>query len=326
MTKQLRFTTLILTVFLVLFLFGCAKLTSEKDDNLAPIITCEDTYDVEVGDSSFSLIDLITINDDLDGEILARSSMIDYKNFDINVLGLYEVILKVSDSSGSSTNKAIIINVVDSTLPSIHLTGEGIVNIVIGNEYVELGATLIDNYDTELVLTVLGEVDTDIIAEYVLEYFTEDLSGNRSESIFRTINVGVIFAEFEVLPLLTTEDDITPTNDYDFTGTTITELIIVDGKGYIYSAAFQGYKSTITYMIGIDLDGNLTGYITLTQGDTPGLGALIAEIDFYQQFIGMKTEDAGAGNFDGIASASITTRGLIDSLSKFIEFNKEEFE
>jgi len=133
-------------------------------------------------------------------------------------------------------------------------------------------------------------------------------------------------AKFEVLPELTTDDEIVASEDYDFTGTSITELIIIEGKGYIYTAEFQGFQSIITYMIGIDLNGNLTGYKTLTQGDTPGLGALIAETDFFQQFTGMKTEDAAAGNFDGLAGATITTGGLIGSLDKLIEFHNVEFE
>ena len=133
-------------------------------------------------------------------------------------------------------------------------------------------------------------------------------------------------AKFEVLPELTTDDAIVASEDYDYTGTSITELIIIEGKGYIYTAEFQGFQSVITYMVGMDLDGNLTGYKTLTQGDTPGLGALIAEADFYQQFTGMKTEDAAAGNFDGLAGATITTGGLIGSLDKLIEFHNVEFE
>ena len=133
-------------------------------------------------------------------------------------------------------------------------------------------------------------------------------------------------AKFEVLPELTPDDDITPSDTYDFTGTSITELIIVEGKGYIYTAEFQGFQSVITYIVGMDLDGNITGYKTLTQGDTPGLGALIAEDDFFTQFIGMKTSDAAAGNFDGLAGATITTGGLIGSLDKLIEFHNVEFE
>ena len=133
-------------------------------------------------------------------------------------------------------------------------------------------------------------------------------------------------AKFEVLPTLESTDAIVPEEDYDYTGTSITELIIVEDKGYIYTAEFQGFQSVITYMVGIDLDGKITGYKTLIQGDTPGLGALIADDGFYEQFIGLSTDDAASGNFDGLAGATITTGGLIGSLDKLIEFHNVEFE
>ncbi len=154
-------------------------------------------------------------------------------------------------------------------------------------------------------------------------YFVEDITTPIIDAYnIRQANL----AKFEVFPELEATDDISPEEDYDFTGTTITELIIVDGKGYIYSAEFQGFQSIITYMIGIDLDGNLTGYKTLTQGDTPGLGAEIANPDFYPQFIGLSTDDAADGNIDGIGGSTITTGGLIGSLNKVIEFHNVEFE
>lgn len=132
-------------------------------------------------------------------------------------------------------------------------------------------------------------------------------------------------AKFVVLPNLSSSDDITATTDYDFTGTSINELIIVDGKGYIYTAQFQGYQSQITYMVGLDLNGNITGYITLLQGDTPGLGAEIANPDFYVQFTGMTSDVAQSGDFDGLSGASVTTGGFKGSLAKVIAFHNVEF-
>ncbi|MBN2604365.1 MAG: FMN-binding protein [Bacilli bacterium] len=133
-------------------------------------------------------------------------------------------------------------------------------------------------------------------------------------------------AKFTVLPTLTSSDDITPTTNYDFTDTSITELIIVEGKGYIYTAQFQGYQSQITYMVGLDLEGNITGYKTLLQGDTPGLGAEIANPDFYPQFVGMSTDTAASGDFDGLSGASVTTGGFKSSLAKVMGFHKVQFE
>ncbi len=162
-----------------------------------------------------------------------------------------------------------------------------------------------------------------VLVSSLAVFFVEDIT----TPIIDAYNVRIANeAKYEVLPELSDDDDITPTEDYDFTGTSITELIIVEGVGYIYTAEFQGFQSVITYIIGMDLDGKLTGYKTLIQGDTPGLGALIAEDSFFAQFIGMSTADAANGDFDGLAGATITTGGLISSLDKVIEFHNVEFE
>ncbi len=130
-------------------------------------------------------------------------------------------------------------------------------------------------------------------------------------------------AKYEVLPELTTNDDITPTTEYDFTGTSISELIIVEDKGYIYTATAAGYVGPITYMIAFDLDGNITGYKTLIQTETVGLGSVIADDPFQDQFVGLNPDD-----IDGIGgtTAVVTLGGLISSLEKLAVFHSVEFE
>ena len=48
-------------------------------------------------------------------------------------------------------------------------------------------------------------------------------------------------AKFEVLPTLESTDEIVAEVDYDYTGTSITELIIVEDKGYIYTGVSLGF-------------------------------------------------------------------------------------
>lgn len=130
-------------------------------------------------------------------------------------------------------------------------------------------------------------------------------------------------AKYEVLPDLSEHDDLTPTTEYDFTGTSITELIIVDDVGYIYTAEFSGFVGKVIYMVAFDLDGNITGYKTLVQNETAGLGAVISEKDFQDQFIGMAQDE-----IDGIggSTAMVTLGGLITSLEKVALFHSVEFQ
>jgi len=131
-------------------------------------------------------------------------------------------------------------------------------------------------------------------------------------------------AKFEVLPSLEGSDSLEADLSYDFTGTSITELIVIPGKGYIYTAEFQGFQSIVTYMIGIDTNGTITGYKTLIQGDTPGLGAEIAKDWYKDQFPGTSINDLSG--IDGWTGATITFGGSRASLSKVMDFHNSTFE
>jgi len=227
--KKIKIFTLIL---LFMGLSGCNLFSDEEYINLAPEVLVEDSYYIEVGDTSFSLSDNISISDDQDGDILVHSSMIDYKNFDINVLGSYEVLLRVSDSSGATTNKLITIHVVDTTIPWIELIGDDFYNLTLGYEYVELGAILSDNYDSDLTLIILGEVDIHMFGDYTLEYYTEDSSGNRSASLFRTVNIIANLPLIALTNVLATQEKITfelNIVDTDLTGT-LTSIELYQGE------------------------------------------------------------------------------------------------
>ncbi len=63
------------------------------------------------------------------------------------------------------------------------------------------------------------------------------------------------------------------------------------GLGYVYHVEFQGYSSTVEYMFGFDESGNVTGYKTIRQNETAGLGAKIADEEYYLQFKTKTIED-----------------------------------
>lgn len=142
-------------------------------------------------------------------------------------------------------------------------------------------------------------------------------------------------AKFEVLPTLVDSDivnddgtDLEPEN-YNYGDSTIQELFIIEGKGYIYTAMFSGYQSKVTYMIGINNEGSITGFKVLTQDETKGYGYAISDEDYRLQFEGLAFEDAVAGNIDdvaGLSGAPVTMGAFRDSLKLVIEFHQAEFE
>ena len=82
------------------------------------------------------------------------------------------------------------INVVDNQEPDIILNGDKEINIYIGDEYEELGASAFDNYDGYITKNIFisGTFDNNKIGEYILTYTVSDSSKNVS-SVDRKIIV-----------------------------------------------------------------------------------------------------------------------------------------
>ena len=101
------------------------------------------------------------------------------------------------------------------------------------------------------------------------------VEGPTSEEIAKNNLAEANSAKYEVFPELTEltasmgdtelEAFLAADEGYDTTGTPVEQVFELDGNGVIYIASFQGYQSTIRYIIGIDTDGNITGYKTLEQ-------------------------------------------------------------
>ena len=81
--------------------------------------------------------------------------------------------------------------VVDTTAPIITLIGEASMTLVVGDTYVEPGATVSDNDPAYSgTVTIGGNVDTSVVGTYVLTYDAPpDASGNVSLQVTRTVNV-----------------------------------------------------------------------------------------------------------------------------------------
>ena len=98
-----------------------------------------------------------------------------------------------------------------------------------------------------------------------------------------------------------------------------------EGNKEIEGAAFKltgsGFWGPISIMVGIRLDDmSISGIEILEQGETPGLGARIEEVDFRKQFyskymdkailIKVKGEKPGANDVSAITGATITSKSF----------------
>jgi len=164
-------------------------------DTTAPVITLTglEIVTIEVGSTYTDGGATATDNYD-DDTTLTASIVTDVSVVVTGTVGSYTVNYNVSDVA---TNAAIevtrTVNVVDTTVPVITLTGLEIVTIEVGSTYTDAGAAATDNYDDDTALSsniiTVTTVDTDIVASFTLTYNVSDVAGNAAIEVTRTVNV-----------------------------------------------------------------------------------------------------------------------------------------
>ncbi|MFA5246953.1 MAG: immunoglobulin-like domain-containing protein, partial [Candidatus Micrarchaeia archaeon] len=108
-----------------------------------------------------------------------------------NALGSNTITYSASDSHGNTATATRVVNVVDTTAPTITLIGEMSVTIEIGSTYVDAGASANDNYDGDITagIVIVNSVNTNAVGSYSITYDVTDSSGNFATQVTRTVNV-----------------------------------------------------------------------------------------------------------------------------------------
>ena len=98
-----------------------------------------------------------------------------------NKPGVYTIIYRVTDQFGTSSSIIRTIIVKDSDVPVITINGSNPLQINIGGNYTELGASAIDDTDGDITTSIQieGTVDTTISGTYYISYNVTDSSGNK---------------------------------------------------------------------------------------------------------------------------------------------------
>ena len=94
-------------------------------------------------------------------------------------------------------------------------------------------------------------------------------------------------------------------------------------NGYAVDVTPGGFDNTITMMVGVDNEGNVSGISIISHTETAGLGAIAAATTsageaFRAQFVGLNgtvsvTKDGG--QVEAITSATITSRAVCDGVN-----------
>ncbi|MEL7147004.1 MAG: DUF5011 domain-containing protein, partial [Bacteroidota bacterium] len=99
---------------------------------------------------------------------------------DVGVVVIDNVSLKVDDSGN------------DVVAPVITLIGDAVVNLTVGDEFTDPGATATDNADGDISANIMvggDNVDTGTAGAYVITYNVSDAAGNAAQEVTRTVNV-----------------------------------------------------------------------------------------------------------------------------------------
>lgn len=79
-----------------------------------------------------------------------------------------------------------------------------------------------------------------------------------------------------------------------------------NGSGYVIRSVANGYGGAVTFMIGMDASGNVTGINLFAHNETPGLGTKVDNSDYLSQYLG----DTEPDSVDAITGATRTSNAL----------------
>jgi hypothetical protein len=158
-------------------------------DTTIPVITLSGsaaiTLEVHTAYTEFGA----TVTDNYDTAIQSR--LLISGSVDTGTVGTYYVYYNATDADGNPADEVMrTINVVDTTIPLITLSGANPQYREVNTSYIELGAVVTDNYDTNLTATInTGNVNMNQTGSYTVYYNVTDTHGNQAIQKTRTVIV-----------------------------------------------------------------------------------------------------------------------------------------
>ncbi|MDF1597591.1 MAG: DUF5011 domain-containing protein [Acidimicrobiia bacterium] len=284
-------------------------------DTTVPVIslTGANPQTIEVGSPYVELG--ATASDTYDGDI-SGSIVINATAVNTSVVGSYPVFYDVTDAAGNPGSAIRTVNVVDTTIPVVALTGANPQTIEVGSSYTELGASASDNYDGDISGSILIDatgVDTNTVASYVVTYDVTDANGNNAVTVTRTVDV-----VDTTVPVITlsgadpqtievgspyVELGATASDNYDGD---ISGIIVIDATGVTNTVG----SYVVTYDVS-DINGNAAVTVTRTVDvvDTTIPVVTLSGANPQTIEVGSPYAELGAtasDNYDGDLSGSIS--------------------
>ena len=80
--------------------------------------------------------------------------------------------------------------------------------------------------------------------------------------------------------------------------------------GFIYSKEVNGFGGPMSYILGVDVNGNFVNFDFIAHGETPGFGDRLYEPAWYEQFRGPSIHS----DIPIISGVTVTTSAIINAL------------
>lgn len=258
-----------------------------------------------------------TAFDSADGDL--TSSIVSSSNVNVSTVGTYSVSYNVRDTSGNSAPTVTrVVNISDFSAPVITLLGSSPMNIELGANFVDPGATATDNGDGDLTGSIIrsGSVDTSTAGNYVLRYNVSDSAGNAALLVTRTVIVSDTNA-----PVITLNGSATISHELGqtFNDPGASAFDSSDGNIPVRVSGSVNINTQGTYLLrydATDSSGNAAVQVIRTVNVINGPTITLLGSNPLNHQINTTFIDPGAtafDNTDGDISSNISTAGSVNS-------------
>lgn len=109
-------------------------------------------------------------------------------------------------------------------------------------------------------------------------------------------------------------------NEIPYTGSDslVKAVYEATGSGYVVEVTPSGFGGTIDMVVGVGLDGTVTGVSIISMSETSGLGANASRDSFRAQYVGKAGPLAiskDGGEIDALTGATITSRAVTSGVN-----------
>ncbi len=289
-------------------------------DTTAPVITRTGSATINHEQGTSYTDAGATASDNIDGDLTA--SIVQGGSVNVNTAGSYVITYDVSDAAGNAATQVTrTVNVSDTTIPVITLSGANPINHQQGTAFTDPGAGAADNIDGDISgsIVVSGSVNVNVAGTYTLSYNVSDAAGNNAVTVTR--DVIVADTQAPVITLIGT-NPINHDQGTTFTDPGATASDVADGdlSGSIVVTGSVDTNTAGTYTLSYnvsDAAGNNATTVTrdVIVADISAPVITLTGSDPINQEQGTTFTDPGAtatDTLDGDLSASIVVTGSVD--------------